>query len=245
MFRSNSKEIGTFVGDPAHGGRYKPPQYGADIRLLLENLLEWHQRLQEESVPVLIRAPLVHYYYELIHPFWDGNGRVGRVIEATLLQAEGFQYAPFAQARYYFDHIDRYFTLFNICRKAADKKITHPNTPFVAFFLEGMLASLNKLHDRVNALINILVFENDIKRRHDEKEINHRQYAIVSQILNAGEPVPLAELRRAPWYLALYVQLTDKTKQRDLIRLRNAGLVNFDKAGRLWPGFVQPNDEGI
>ncbi|WP_365303207.1 Fic family protein [uncultured Thiodictyon sp.] len=55
------------------------------------------------KVPVLIRAPLVHYYYEQIHPFWDGNGRVGRVIEASLLLGEGFRYAPFAQARYYLD----------------------------------------------------------------------------------------------------------------------------------------------
>ncbi|WP_203434362.1 hypothetical protein [Nitrosococcus halophilus] len=108
-----------------------------------------------------------------------------------------------------------------------------------------MLTSLEKLHDRVNQLINILLFENDIKRRHDEKEINDRQYAIVSQILNAGQPVPLAELRRAPWYLALYAQLTDKTKQRDLRRLREAGLVNQDRQGKLWPGFVQLNDEAV
>ncbi|WP_203434363.1 Fic family protein [Nitrosococcus halophilus] len=80
LLRDNPKGINTFVGDAAHGGRYKPPQYGADIRLLLENLVEWHRKLQAEDVPVLIRAPLVHYYYELIHPFWDGNGRVGRVI---------------------------------------------------------------------------------------------------------------------------------------------------------------------
>lgn len=49
MFRNNSKEIGTFVGDLAHGDRYKPLQYEADIRLLLENLLEWHRILQEEG----------------------------------------------------------------------------------------------------------------------------------------------------------------------------------------------------
>lgn len=62
-------------------------------------------------MPALIRAPLMHLYFELIHPFWDGNGRVGRVLEATLLQAAGFRYAPFAQTRYYLEHIDAYFTL--------------------------------------------------------------------------------------------------------------------------------------
>ncbi len=168
--RDNSKAIVSYVGDQAHGGRYKPPQYERDIKLLLERLVEWNQEMKSMDVPALIRAPLVHLYYELIHPFRDGNGRVGRVLEATLLQADGFRYAPFAQARFYYEHIDRYFTLFNICRKQVAKKAAYPNTPFFGFFLEGMLANLNKLYYRVNNLVNIILFENEMKRLHDEKE---------------------------------------------------------------------------
>jgi Fic family protein len=236
LLRDNPKHIFTHVGDQAHGGRCKPPQHGGDIRLLLDALLDWHQELVARQVPVLIRAPLVHYYYELFHPFWDGNGRVGRVIEASLLLHAGFRYAPFAQARFYLDQIDRYCTLFNNCRKAADKGQAHPNTPFVTFFLEGMLATLNRLHDRVNQMVHLILFENDVKRLHDAKEINARQYAIVSQVLDAGRPLPLADLRRAPWYLALYTKRTDKTKQRDLRRLRELGLVAIDQDNRLRPG---------
>lgn len=242
VLRNNAKGIMTHVGDTAHGGRYKPPRYGGDIRTLIDALLEWHERLAADGVPALVRAPLVHYYYELIHPFWDGNGRVGRVLEATLLQQDGFRYAPFAQARYYYDHIDRYFTLFNVCRKSADKGEATPNTPFVAFFLEGMLTSLDRLHDRVNALVGFLLFENDLKRRHDEKDINARQYAIATQLLAAGKPVPLTELRRAPWYLALYTGKTNKTRQRDLRHLREAGLIRVDDQQRVWPGCVPPED---
>jgi len=243
VFRDNPKATPTYVGDQAHGGRYKPPQFGADIRLLLDTLLGWHRELEDLQVPVLIRAPLVHYYYELIHPFWDGNGRVGRVIEASLLLHEGLRYAPFVQARYYLSQIDRYFALFNSCRKAAGRGRPHPNTDFVAFFLDGMLSTLNALHDRVNDLVVLLLFENELKRRHDAKEINARQYAIVSQVLDAGRALPLAELRRAPWYLALYTQRTDKTKQRDLRRLREQKLLVLDKNNRLWPGFLRPDDD--
>jgi Fic family protein len=239
LLRDNPKQILTHVGDQAHGGRYKPPQFGGDIRQLLSTLIDWHQELTARQVPVLIRAPLVHYYYELIHPFWDGNGRVGRVIEASLLLHAGFRYAPFAQARFYLDQIDRYFTLFNTCRKAADKGQAHPNSPFVAFFLEGMLTTLNRLHDRVNQMVHLILFENDVKRLHDAKEINARQYAIVSQVLDAGRPIPLAEMRRAPWYLALYTQRTDKTRQRDLRHLRELKLIQLDEHGRLWPGFAE------
>jgi Fic family protein len=239
ILRDNSKSITTYVGDSAHGGRYKPPQYGKDIVKMLEALVGWHRQLKERQVPVLIRAPLVHLYYELIHPFWDGNGRVGRVLEATLLQAEGFQYAPFAQAHYYYEHIDKYFALFNLCRKQAMKKQAFPNTAFVEFFLQGMLISLNKLHDRVNNLIKILLFETEIKRQHDQKQINSRQYAIASQVLNAGSPVLLSDLRQAPWYRALYGKLSDKTKQRDLAVLIELKLVGLDNQKRLWPGCVE------
>lgn len=238
-FRNNTKEQPTVVGDETHGGRYKPPQYGGDVRALIAALVDWHGQLVQAGLPALIRAPLMHLYFELIHPFWDGNGRVGRVLEATILHAEGFRYAPFALARYYLDQIDRYFALFNLCRKQAERGDATPNTPFVQFHLEGMLSVVNSLHDRVNGLVNIILFEADLRDRLERKDLNARQYAIVMHVLKTGGPVPAEELRSAPWYRALYVRRTDKTKQRDLRGLREQGLLKQDKEGRLWPGFVE------
>lgn len=239
LIRSNPKNIVTHVGDTAHGGRYKPPQYGGDNELLLNHLVTWHNELATAETPALIRAPLMHYYFELIHPFWDGNGRVGRVLEATVLHSAGFRYAPFAMARYYMEKIDQYFTLFNLCRKQADKKTAYPNTPFVLFHLEGMLASINRLHDRVNTMVRLLLFETRIKHLRDTKEINLRQYAILTQVMERGKPLQIDELRRAPWLEALYAKLGDKTKQRDLSRLREQELLVVDTKGLVWPGFTR------
>lgn len=242
QIRDNPKGRITYVGDEAHGGRYKPPQFGKDIERLLDALTGWHNALQREEIPALIRAPLVHLYFERIHPFWDGNGRVGRVIEATLLQAAGYRYAPFALARHYLAHIDDYFTLFNICRKHAEKARRAPNQPFVEFHLEGMRQTINTLHDRVNRLVNMLLFESNIRRALDEKTINTRQYTIVSQLLDKGRPLPLTEIRHAPWYTSLYLKRNDKTRQRDLKRLREMELVFLDTENRLWPGFIRPDN---
>ena len=162
VFRDNPKNIKTQVGDLDHGGVYQPPQHGHDIESLIHALVDWHNGLEDRGVPALIRAPLVHYYYELIHPFWDGNGRVGRVLEATLLQVAGFQYAPFALAHYYLMQIDEYFTLFNRCRKSAKKGEAHPHTAFVQFHWEGMRVSFNRLHDRVNQIIGLLLFQSQV-----------------------------------------------------------------------------------
>ena len=225
VLRTNIDGYVTRVGNAQHGGVYKPPQLGQDIKLLLQSLLEWNQALAKSGVPALIRAPLVHLYFELIHPFWDGNGRVARVLEAGILYADGFRYAPFAQANFYLKHIHRYFGTFNHCRKAADKKQPTPNHEFVTLFLEGMLETINHLHDRVNRLVHMVLFETNVKRLHDEGRINERQYAIVNQVLKLGAPVVLAELRKEPWYLALYSKLTDKTKSRDLSNLKKLDLL--------------------
>ncbi|MBL8485257.1 MAG: Fic family protein, partial [Rhodocyclaceae bacterium] len=240
LIRDNPKSRITHVGDPAHGGIYKPPQYGRDIERLLEALASWHGELAAAAVSPLLRAPLVHLYFELIHPFWDGNGRVGRAIEATLLAAAGFRHTPFALARHYLQNIDAYFTRFNSCRKAAEKGKAAPNQAFVEFHLEGMRLTINALHDRVNRLVVMLLYESKIRRALDEKLINARQYTILSMLFARGRPWPLAELRQLPWYASLYAKLNDKTRRRDLQRLRALELAYQDSADALWPGFIQP-----
>ncbi len=240
--RNNPKHHITYVGDEGHGGRYKPPQYGKDIDRLLDALIGWHAEMERSGVPVLIRAPLVHLYYELIHPFWDGNGRVGRVIEATLLQAAGYRYAPFALARYYLANIDTYFTLFNTCRKAAEKGQAGPNHIFVEFYLEGIRQTINTLQDRVNQMTALLLFESKLHRLLEEKRINVRQYTIVSQLLGRRRAMPLDEIRQAFWCISLYLKLNDKTRQRDLRHLREMELVFLDTHNNLWPGVIRPQN---
>ena len=67
----------------------------------MQAMAELASRIMAHRVPALIQAPLVHYY-ELIHPFWDGNGRVGRVLEAALLQGRVSVCA--CLARYYYGY---------------------------------------------------------------------------------------------------------------------------------------------
>ena len=63
------------------------------------------------------------------------------------------------------------------------------------------------------------------------------RHPIVSQVLQAGGAVPLDQMRRAPWYVSLYLKLNDKTRSRDLVKLRGLGLLRQDEQKRLWPEF--------
>lgn len=105
-----------------------------------------------------------------------------------------------------------------------------------------MRQTINSLYDKVNRMVAVLLFESTLRRALETKEINARQYTIVSQLLDKGRPVPLDEIRLAPWYTSLYLKLNDKTRQRDMRRLRELELVFLDTDNRLWPGFFRPRN---
>lgn len=88
----------------------------------------------------------------------------------------------------------------------------------------------------MNRIVGLLLFESRLRQLYDEKTLNARQYTLVSQLLAAGQPLSLANLRQTPWYQSLYLKRTDKTRQRDLRQLRELKLVIVDRQDRLWPG---------
>jgi cell filamentation protein, protein adenylyltransferase len=225
-YRNNKKGELTKVGDLDHGGVYVAPKCLADIQLLIRSFLEWINSDDICRLSPLIRGPLVHYYFEMIHPFWDGNGRVGRVLEALVLKCSGFKYAPFALSRFYLEHIDQYFTVFNTTRKATEKNEKYPNTAFVEFFLERMLEALNSLHDRVNAMVGILLYETKVHSLLAEKQINSRQYTIIYNLLNNANR-DLAKLQTELWYKGLYEKRTRRTRDRDLRKLVDLKLIRI------------------
>lgn len=235
-FRDTPKSRPTVVGSAEHGGIYRPPQFGRDIQRLMDGLVAWHQSLLDAGVPAMLRAPLVHLYFELIHPFRDGNGRVGRVLEAALLRHAGLRYAPLAMAKFYQEQIHRYFALFNLCYKQADAGQTDANTPFLALHLEGLRVVCDRLHDRVNAMVGALLQDAALRRMLERKDINPRQYALVRHVIEAGTPIPGKALRADPRYIALYARLTERTAARDLRQLVELGLLAQDAQGRWVPG---------
>lgn len=113
QLRNNQPTQKTVVGNDAHGGTYRPPKCIEDIEYLLHAWLEWLNSPNIINQPVIIRACLAHYYFELIHPFWDGNGRTGRLIEMLILEQSGYRFSSSAIWKYYQTNIHEYFALFN------------------------------------------------------------------------------------------------------------------------------------
>lgn len=227
-YRNNPKHRKTQVSDTEHGGVYTPPKCLEDVRLLIHAYIEWANSKPVLSLPPLLRAPLLHYYFELIHPFWDGNGRTGRVIEALTLQCAKYNYAPYAVSKYYLDNIDAYFSLFNKCRKLIkDKDNEYPNTEFVEFHLKGILSTINRLHDRANEIISAILYSSQTNILYSNKIINARQYTILNQLPSNPNYRVMSNLMVEPWYQSLYLNLTNRTRKRDLIKLVELELIKI------------------
>ena len=64
---------------------YVPPPHEE----MLEHLGAWEKFLHDEMLPPLVQTALMHYQFEAIHPFLDGNGRVGRLLITLLLMQRG------------------------------------------------------------------------------------------------------------------------------------------------------------
>jgi len=88
---------------------------------------------EPERLPVLVRAALAHVQFETIHPFLDGNGRIGRLLITLLLCAEGVLSQPSLYLSLYFKaHRDEYYTRLQAVRTDGDWE------GWMQFFLEGV-----------------------------------------------------------------------------------------------------------
>ncbi|WP_173158585.1 Fic family protein [Phytohabitans suffuscus] len=135
---------------PIHAARFVPSPPGLDLRANLQDLLDWmaDKRVLQEIDPV-VAAALAHYQFETLHPFHDGNGRIGRLlIVAHLLTQEvllepTLAVSPWFEARRseYYDHLLAVST-------------TGAWDAFVRFFATGLESSANTTHERMKALVD-------------------------------------------------------------------------------------------
>lgn len=120
---------------------------------LLPCLGAWALFLHERGLPPLIHIALAHYQFEAIHPFVDGNGRVGRLLISLYLIERGILPAPLLYLSAYFERTrSRYYALL---RGVTDRGEW---SPWLEYFLEGvarMSEDVIRRAEKINALLGI------------------------------------------------------------------------------------------
>jgi Fic family protein len=100
-------------------GPYRPPPPDAVSGLMFE-LLEWWNKETKKLSPVLSSA-ILHYRFEAIHPFADGNGRTGRALALWELYRRGFDtHHIFSVDEYYWEDRPRYYAALQGVREAGE-----------------------------------------------------------------------------------------------------------------------------
>ena len=98
---------------------YEPPQDAVLIEKLMTQLVDFiHADSDHDS---LLRMAIAHHQFESIHPFYDGNGRTGRILNLLMLQREGLMDLPVLYlSRYITATKDQYYRLLQSTRETRD-----------------------------------------------------------------------------------------------------------------------------
>ncbi|MFN3361084.1 MAG: Fic family protein [Pseudanabaenaceae cyanobacterium] len=162
--RGSEKSPGEFrrsqnwIGGTRPGNAYfvPPPPHSVQDRMAeLERFLHG----ANNPYPALIKAALAHVQFETIHPFLDGNGRIGRLLIAFVLHCDQVLSQPILYLSLYFkQHRDEYYRLLNQVRTEGDWEA------WLDFFLEGVEQTATNAVETAKRLL--LLFQRDEQKIH-------------------------------------------------------------------------------
>jgi Fic family protein len=138
-------EAGCYRTIPVRVGKYHPPAPEYVSGLMFELLEWWNKRAVEISA--VLSSAILHYRFEAIHPFADGNGRAGRALALWELYRRGFDtHHIFSVDEYYWEDRPRYYSaLENVRREGEDL------SGWLEYTAEGIRLTLERIWLRAKA----------------------------------------------------------------------------------------------
>lgn len=128
---------------------YVPPPPDKVIECMSD--LEKYLHRTDDQLPSLIRAALVHHQFETIHPFLDGNGRLGRLLITLLFCSEGILSEPLLYLSLYFKtHREEYYSLLQTVREDGNWEA------WLKFFLVGVCDVANQATQSARDILTLI-----------------------------------------------------------------------------------------
>jgi len=141
---------GTKVANAATGEVvFTPPEGEAIIRQKLKNLEDYIHA--EDEVDPLIKLALIHYQFETIHPFTDGNGRTGRIVNILYLTQKHLLGLPVLYLSKYI--IDRKSDYYQLLRGVTEHEAWEP---WILYILDAIEETAGHTKDKILAIRNLL-----------------------------------------------------------------------------------------
>lgn len=194
---------------------YTPPQQYDEIIRLMNNL-EFFINDDENEIDNLVKMAIIHFQFETIHPFYDGNGRTGRIINVLYLVLKGLLDFPILYlSRYITENKQVYYQLLQTTRT------NNTWEEWILFMLEGIKQTSKKAI--------VLISEIRLLMDKYKAEIREKLPKIYSKDL-------LENLFKHPYtkvdYLKQDLMCSDRTTLKYLKELVEAGFLEKYKVGR-------------
>lgn len=194
---------------------YAPPEGEEGIRSLLSNL-EKYINVDEDDIDPLIKLSIIHYQFESIHPFYDGNGRTGRIINILYLVLKGLLDSPIVYlSSYIIRNKSEYYRLLQDIRDSGEWE------EWILYILKGVeemsvetLELVKKINEEVEKM---------------SKEIKEKVPKIYSKELIE---LLFYEFYTKISYIEKGLSITRKTASNYLAALENEGFLTSEKIGK-------------
>ncbi|MGM0397807.1 MAG: Fic family protein [Halobacteriota archaeon] len=180
------RDTQNFIGSTPYiqDARYVPPPPNM-VPELLEDLVDFAN--EDGEMHSLLRIGLIHYQFETIHPFLDGNGRLGRLLVSLLLQRDGLLPEPYLYLSSYFntrrsEYVDH---LLRVSQQGDWED-------WLLFFLRGVHAQAGEAHQRANLLV-------DLREQYQQRYQSARSGNILELVMKLFEDPYLDVNTAAEW----------------------------------------------
>src|SRR5574344_872741 len=194
---------------------YIPPQEEKEIRDLLKNL-EDYMNDNSDDIDPLIKMALIHYQFESIHPFYDGNGRTGRILNILYLVLNGLLDSPILYLSNYINsNKNEYYRLFKSVREDNNYE------DWILYILKGIEETSKHTIELIKQIMNEMdsykkEFTQKLPKIYSDELLESLFYEVYTRI----------------GYIEDKCGVTRQTASTYLNQLTEVGLLEYEKVGR-------------
>lgn len=200
---------------------YTPPQDSTEIEQLMSNLQQYINDSDRHPVDPLIKLPIIHHQFESIHPFYDGNGRTGRIlIILYLIINELLDWPILYLSRYITHNKSEYYRLIQCIRDKNSDNFTEWEQ-WILFILKGIEVTALQTIELVKQIAQLMAEYKNILRPLFKQQYKH-------ELLNNLFFHPYTKIE----YMQKDVMVQRKTATKYLDKMVVAGLLQKVKFGR-------------